>query len=97
MSKEYQPLDVNLHPIGALCPGQTYNVADDDLTIEESGVYRVFTETDSNGEAGFEMELPDGTVVNVNSTVGTIEYFYFPRGTEIYVGLGGTFQLVKMK
>ena len=97
MSKEYQPLDVNLHPIGALCPKQTYIVRDNDFTIEEAGVYRVFTDTDSNGKAGFEMELPDGSIVNVDSTVGTIEYFYFPAGTQIYTGTGGTFQLIKMQ
>lgn len=97
MSKEYQPLDVNLHPIGALCPKGTYIVRDNELTIEEAGVYRVFTDTDSNGKAGFEMELPDRSIVNVDSTVGTIEYFYFPAGTLIYTGTGGTFQLIKMQ
>lgn len=82
MSKEYQPLDVNLHPIGVLMPGKFYAIEDEgSITLPEAGVYRVFV----NGDYTYitctypgESDSPRLDFVN-----GTIEYFYFPAGTVV--------------
>ena len=96
MSKEYQPLDVNLHPIGVLQPGGNIVLDENEnYEITEPGIYRVFTESGENGIAEIEFDT-NGTISNVHSTVGTIEYFYMPANT-IFYSITGTFNVVKMK
>ena len=80
MSKEYQPLDVNLHPIGVLCPGELYALDDAvSLTLQNAGVYRIFFQDNTN----LGVSLPDGTSTTIYAVQGTIEYFYLPAGTEV--------------
>ena len=80
MSKEYQPLDINLHPMGVLCPGELYAVEYTvSLTLPKAGVYRIFFQ--DNTRLG--VSLPDGTSTTIYAVQGSIEYFYFPAGTEV--------------
>lgn len=96
MSKEYQPLDVNLHPIGVLMPGGNMELDENEsYEITEPGVYRIFTESGENGVAEFEFDV-NGIISNVYSTVGTIEYFYLPANT-IFYSITGTIKVNKMK
>lgn len=96
MSKEYQPLDVNLHPIGVLMPGGNIVMNENEnYEITEPGIYRIFTESGENGVAEFEFDV-NGIISNVYSTVGTIEYFYLPANT-IFYAITGTIKVVKMK
>lgn len=96
MSKEYQPLDVNLHPMGVLQPGGNIVMNENEIyEITESGIYRIFTESGENGIAEIEIDA-NGIISNVYSTVGTIEYFYLLANT-IFYSITGTFKVVKMK
>lgn len=96
MSKEYQPLDVNLHPMGVLQPGGNIEMNENEnYEITEPGIYRIFTESGENGIAGIEIDA-NGLISDVYSTVGTIEYFYLPANT-IFYSITGTFKVVKMK
>lgn len=96
MSKEYQPLDVNLHPIGVLQPEKFYAIEDaGSITLPESGVYRVFVVGDTYITCTYpgESESPRLDFVN-----GTIEYFYFPAGTVVKNNIDSTsVYLTKMK
>lgn len=80
MANEYQPLDINQNPMGVLCPGSLYSLEDAvSLTLQDSGVYRVFFQSDTR----IGISLPDGISTTIYAMQGTIEYFYFPAGTEI--------------
>lgn len=96
MSKEYQPLDVNLHPIGVLQPEKFYAIDDAvSVTLPESGVYRVFVNADTHITCTYPgvSESPRMDFAN-----GTIEYFYFPAGTVINNEVDSTsVYLTKMK
>ena len=96
MGKEYQPLDVNLHPMGVLQPGGNIVMNENEVyEITEPGIYRIFTESGENGIAEIEIDA-DGLISNVYSTVGTIEYFYLTANT-IFYSITGTFRVVKMQ
>lgn len=96
MGKEYQPLDVNLHPMGVLQPGGNIVMNENEVyEITEPGIYRIFTESGENGIAEIEIDA-DGLISNVYSTVGTIEYFYLTANT-IFYSITGTIRVVKMK
>lgn len=62
------PLDLNLNPIGCLCPETGGTVEPGvDYTAEEPGVYRIL--------------LPDrAKYIEFAGFVGTIEYIYLPKG-----------------
>ena len=80
MANEYQPLDINLHPMGVLCPGELYALEDAvSLTLPNAGVYRIFFQ--DNTRLG--VSLPEGTSTTIYAGQGSIEYFYFPAGTEV--------------
>lgn len=81
MAKEYQPLDINLHPMGVLRPGKLYTIEDLALvTLTEAGVYRVFSSGDTSVTCTYSDGQESSTLFFTN---GTIEYFYFPAGTVI--------------
>lgn len=80
MANEYQPLDINQHPMGCLCPGELYALDDvSSVTLPNAGVYRVYFQ--NNTRMG--VSLPDGTSSTIYAMQGTIEYFYLPAGTEV--------------
>ena len=82
---EYQPLDLNRNPIGVLQPGGNITLNEsENFEITESGIYRIFTESGTNGIAELEY-----------STVGTIECFYISKGT-IFYSVSGSFRVTKM-
>lgn len=90
------PLDSNLNPIGVLQPGGNITLNEsENFEITESGIYRIFTESGTNGIAELEFDM-DGTISNVYSTVGTIEYFYISKGT-IFYPVSGSFRVTKMR
>lgn len=92
---EYQPLDLNRNPIGVLQPGGNITLDENEnFDITKSGIYRIFTESGTNGIAELEFDM-DGTISNVYSTVGTIEYFYISKGT-IFYPVSGSFRVTKM-
>lgn len=92
---EYQPLDLNRNPIGVLQPGGNITLDEsENFEITESGIYRIFTESGTNGIAELEFDM-NGTISNVYSTVGTIEYFYISKGT-IFYPVSGSFRVTKM-
>ena len=86
MSKEYQPLDVNLHPMGVLQPGTQYYLdgPGDVLELPEAGVYMLSVQ---NGNV-IQIDYPDGTDSRLFFATGTIISFYFPAGTRISAGDG---------
>lgn len=89
------PLDSNLNPIGVLQPGGNITLNEsENFEITESGIYRIFTESDTNGIAELEFDM-NGTISNVYSTVGTIECFYISKGT-IFYPVSGSFRVTKM-
>ena len=96
MANEYQPLDLNLRPMGVLRPGQLYSIDDiASATLPDAGVYRLF----SSGDAAITCTYPGETVTStLHFTNGTIEYFYFPAGTTIANTVDSTsVYLVKMQ
>lgn len=97
MSKEYQPLDVNLHPIGVLMPGKFYAIDDvSSITLPEAGVYRVFVDGDYTF---ITCTYPgESASTRLDFVYGTIEYFYFPSGTVVKNEVDSTsVYLTKMK
>lgn len=92
---ESQPLDINRNPIGVLQPGGNITLDEsENFEITESGIYRIFTESGTNGIAELEFDM-NGTISNVYSTVGTIECFYISKGTFFYP-VSGSFRVTKM-
>lgn len=79
------PLDLNLNPIGCLCPETSGTVEPGvDYTVEEPGVYRIlFAESGETGETlmVLRIHLPDREkYIEFAGFVGTIEYIYLPKG-----------------
>ena len=92
---EYQPLDLNRNPLGVVQPGGNISLNEsENFEITESGIYRIFTESGTNGIAELEFDM-NGTISNVYSTVGTIECFYISKGT-IFYSVSGSFRVTKM-
>ena len=59
---EYQPLDINRNPIGVLQPGGNITLDEsENFEITESGIYRIFTESGTNGIAELEFDM-NGTI-----------------------------------
>lgn len=73
-----QPLDKNAYPVPVMMPKE--QLLGSTIKIQSDGIYRVL----SKSEANLSVTYPNESSACVVPFVpGTIEYFFFPKGTSL--------------